>query len=111
MNTGDLVKRLGMEVLQEGTHPEAPVTTVACCDLLSVAMGTLPRGCAWVTVMANVNALAVASFTGAACLILALDTDVTEEFLTAARKNGITVLRTGLPIFDAALKIRDTLNA
>ena len=35
------------------------------------AMGRAPAGCAWVTVMANMNTLAVAALTDTACVILA----------------------------------------
>ncbi len=41
---------------------EREITRAFCCDLLSVAMGKAPAGCAWVTVMANINTLAVASW-------------------------------------------------
>ena len=42
-----------------------------CCDLLSIAMGQAPSGSAWVTVMSNLNTLAVASLADVACVILA----------------------------------------
>ena len=45
--------------------------TPFCCDLLSVAMGKAPAGCAWVTVMGNMNTLAVATLADAACGIAA----------------------------------------
>ena len=52
---------------------DTEITGVFCCDLLSIAMGKAPAGSAWVTVMANVNTLAVASLTDVACIILAED--------------------------------------
>ena len=50
---------------------EKEITGVYCCDLLSIAMTKVPARAAWVTVMSNLNTLAVASLTEAACVILA----------------------------------------
>ena len=55
----------------EGDTMEREITKCFCCDLLSVAMGRAPAGCAWVTVMGNMNTLAVASLADAACVIMA----------------------------------------
>ena len=40
---------------------ERKIGKVFCCDLLSIAMGRAPADCAWVTVMGNVNTIAVAT--------------------------------------------------
>ena len=55
----------------EGDEMDREITKCFCCDLLSVAMGRAPSGCAWVTVMGNMNTLAVASLADAACVIMA----------------------------------------
>ena len=49
----------------------AKISKLFCCDLLSIAMGKLPENSAWVTVMANINTLAVAMLAEAACIIFA----------------------------------------
>lgn len=59
------------------------ITKPFCCDLLSIAMGRAPEGCAWVTVMGNMNTLAVASLADAACVIMAEGTQLDE---TAVKK-------------------------
>ena len=50
---------------------EKKISKLFCCDLLSIAMGKLPENSAWVTVMANINTLAVAMLAEAACIIFA----------------------------------------
>ena len=60
MNVHGLIEKLDFEIINEGSNIDEEVTSVECCDLLSVAMGNLPSGCAWVTVMSNINTLAVA---------------------------------------------------
>ena len=58
-------------IVNEGEERFREISTVFCCDLLSIAMGRAPAGCAWVTVMGNMNTLAVAALADAACIIMA----------------------------------------
>lgn len=81
------------------------VTKTYCCDLLSIAMSRAPEGCAWVTVMGNINTLAVAALTDAACIILAEGVVMDEAAANKAVEQDITVLKTDLPVFEAALEI------
>ncbi len=98
------------EVLNEGINLDREVTEPYCCDLLSIAMGKMPEGAAWVTVMANINALAVAALAEAAFIILAEGSNLDEAALAKAKEKGITVVRTELPVFAAALMIYNKLN-
>ena len=88
---------------------DSEITGVFCCDLLSIAMGKAPAGSAWVTVMANVNTLAVASLTDVACIILAEGVTFDNTLIEKAKEEGIAVLKTDLPIFEAALLINNLL--
>lgn len=94
-----------IKVLTEGEKPDREISVPYCCDLLSIAMGRMPAGAAWVTVMANVNTLAVAALAEASCIILAEDSHLDEQAAQKAIEQGITVLETELPVFDAALII------
>lgn len=98
-------------VLNVGEEPGRAITVPFCCDLLSIAMGRAPAGCAWVTVMGNMNTLAVASLADAACIIMAEGAALDEIAVKKAREQEITVLGTELPIFDAALKIYQMQHA
>lgn len=94
-----------------GENLEREITVPFCCDLLSIAMGRAPAGCAWVTVMGNMNTLAVASLADAACIIMAEGAALDEVALKKAKEQEITVLDTELPIFDAALQVYQMQNA
>ncbi|HIQ98908.1 MAG TPA: hypothetical protein IAB23_04410 [Candidatus Scybalocola faecavium] len=82
-----------------------------CCDLLSIAMSRAPSGAAWVTVMANINTLAVASLTECACIILAEGAAFDETCEKKALQEGIPVFSTPMPVFEAALKVWQLLQA
>ena len=55
-------------VVNQGAETNRAITSVYCCDLLSVAMGHAPADSAWVTVMGNINTLAVVALTDTACV-------------------------------------------
>lgn len=111
MTVKDLIQTGDFQVLNEGDSGEKEITLPYCCDLLSVAMGKMPAGSAWVTVMGNINTLAVASLADAACIILAEDSHLDDTAQEKAKAQGITVLETERPIFDAALRIYGHLHA
>ncbi len=94
--------------LQAQGNISKPISKVFCCDLLSIAMSKAPADAAWVTVMGNRD-LAVASLADVSCIILAEGVLLSPEDLACASDQGITVLSTELPVFDAGLKIQEKL--
>jgi len=110
MKLQELMDLKEFTLLNKGKDLEREITVPYCCDLLSVAMGKMPSGSAWVTVMGNVNTLAVASLADAACVILAEGINLDEQALEKAKEQEITVLRTTLPIFEAALLIHQKVH-
>lgn len=105
MTVGQLMESGLFEVIQGKGTPEREITVPFCCDLLSVAMGKAPEGCAWVTVMGNINTLAVATLADAACVILAEGIHLDEATLGKAREQEIVVLQTEQSVFEAALAV------
>jgi len=85
------------------------ISKVFCCDLLSVAMSKAPAGACWITIMGNINTLAVASLTDSACVVLAEGTSLDDSVIEKAAQQDITLLKTDLPIFDAGLKVHELL--
>jgi len=111
MQLGSFIEVMSeFELLNKGNDLDREVTVPYCCDLLSIAMGRMPQGAAWVTVMANTNALAVATLADAACIILAEGSSLDEADVAKAKEKGITVFKTELPVFDTALIIYNRLN-
>lgn len=109
MKPRDLMAIKKFKVLSEGNNLDREISLPYCCDLLSVAMANMPAGAAWVTVMGNVNTLAVATLTDATCIILAGGTSLDELGLKKAKEQGITVFKTEFPIFEAALQVHKNL--
>lgn len=110
MTVKELIEKTGFSVIHVAdSAEETEITKAYCCDLLSVAMSRVPEGAAWVTVMSNLNTLAVASLTEAACVIIAEGAAIDEPVREKAKQQDITLLSTELPVFDAALKIHNEL--
>ena len=105
MNVQQLMESGRFESIAEGNALKKEISGPFCCDLLSVAMSSAPEGCAWVTVMANENTLAVASLMKVACIVLAGGMKLPERAIEKAIQQGITVLASNLPIYETARAI------
>lgn len=110
MTVQTLVDRQIVRAVNAGDNMDRTITQVFCCDLLSIAMGRAPAGCAWVTVMANLNTLAVASLADAACVILAEGFHMDENGIKKAQIQGITLLESDRPVFETALAVYQAMK-
>ena len=69
---------------------------IYCCDLLSIVMGRAPADGLWVTVMGNLNSIAVAVLTDSACILLAEGMALDEDARLRGEQQDVTVLKTPL---------------
>ena len=110
MKIQDLIDKQIFRVINEGEDPGREITGVFCCDLLSIAMGRAPADSAWVTVMGNINTIAVATLADVACVIMAEGAALDDVAKAKAKQQGVTVLYTEEPVFEAALKVYQELH-
>ena len=110
MTVEELIGKELFKVVAEGDDLSRQVTGIFCCDLLSVAMGRAPSDSAWVTVMGNVNTIAVATLADVSCVIMAEGAALDEVARARAKEQGVTVLATEEPVFEAALKVYQELH-
>lgn len=109
MKLSEFTEKCGFELLnQGGEDPE--LTQVFCCDLLSFAMSRNPGGSVWVTVMGNINTVAVAVLTEGGCIVLAEGAQLDENALEKAKQQDVTVFRTDKPVFEAALAAHELIK-
>lgn len=110
MTVRELIDSEKFSVVNKGENLDKEITKPFCCDLLSICMSKTPEGAAWVTVMGNINTLAVLTLTDASCIILAENAVLDGPALEKARQQKITILSTRLPIFEAALTVHKMIN-
>lgn len=107
MLTTQRLTEKGFTVLSQGEDRE--ITSVYCGDLLSIVMGRAPADSAWVTMMGNVNAVAVAVLADTACVIVAEGLAVDPVAVEKAKSQGVWLLSSPLPVLEAALSVKEAL--
>lgn len=78
-------------------------------DLLSWVMGKLAADDAWVTIMSNVNIVAVATLADPACIILSEGVAPDEGVLTRAEQQGINLLSAKKSTFSVCAELSSLL--
>ena len=109
MTIQDIIDSGLFEVVNAGEDTGREIKDIFCCDLLSIAMSRGVEDAIWVTVMGNINTLAVMSLTDMCAIVLAEGVNMDEAGLAKARTEGFTILRTEESIFHTSLKIHDLL--
>ena len=94
-----------------GRDTERTVTKLYSCDLLSMALVKATVGCAWFTVIGNVNTIAVAVHTDCSCIVLCEGIKLDDYAYKKAAEHDVTVLCTDMPVFDAAIMLSTAIDA
>lgn len=111
MTALQLANTLHLEILVEGEGASREISGVYCCDLLSVVMGRAREDDAWITVMGNINAIAVAVLADVSCIILSENMQLDAEGREKAEQQRVCVLKTAASTFDTAMKIAPLLHS
>lgn len=82
---------------------------VYCGDLLSWVMGRAQSGNAWITIMSNINVIAVASLSDVSCVILAESVVLDEDAQEAAKNKGINIISSEKSAYELALLLGNVL--
>ena len=90
-------------------EPDREVTGVYIGDLLSWVMGKAGADEAWITIMSNINVVAVASLSDVSCVILAESVKMDREVIETAENKGINILSTDMSAYSAALSLAELI--
>ena len=104
MTVYDLSKNSQFNVLTM-PEPEREINGVYIGDLLSWVMGKAHYYNVQITIMSNINVIAVASLSDVSCVLLAEDVTLDNEVLSTAKQKGINILSTPMSAYDAAIKL------
>lgn len=83
--------------------PEREINGIYIGDLLSWVMGKAQADNLWLTIMSNINIIAVASLTDVSCIVLTEGVTLTEDVLGTAKQKGINVISTKMTSYDVAV--------
>ena len=81
------------------------ITGVYIGDLLSWVMGRAKENNVWLTVMGNVNAIAVAVLADVSAIVLTENSALDADALARAQQRGVNIFSTEANTFDTAKKI------
>ncbi len=109
MKVSELKEKLNLEILTERDFCDRDVSGCYIGDLLSHVMGKATEGDVWITIMNNINIVAVASLTEAACIILCEGVSADENIIKKADSEEIVILKSDLAAFELAVKISELL--
>ena len=93
MTVKELIEKLDLKILVEDDL-DREVTDCYVGDLLSWVMGRAPADSAWLTVMGNINSIAVATLADVSCIILVENAALDENARMKAEMHGVNILTT-----------------
>jgi hypothetical protein len=105
MNTNELAAACGFTPLTDAEPRE--INGAFAGDLLSWAMSRVCAENIWFTVMGNINAVAVASLSDCAGIVLCHGSALAEDAQQRAQREGIVILGTDMPIYEAITKYNE----
>ncbi len=82
---------------------EREINGVYIGDLLSWVMGRAKADNAWITIMSNINIVAVASLADVACIILAEGVELDSAVKDTATAKGVNILTADMPAYETAM--------
>ena len=109
MKVSELTEKLNLDLVTSGSYEDRDVTGCYIGDLLSHVMGKACQGDCWITIMNNINIVAVASLTEAACIILSEGIGADEKIIEKADSEGIVILKSDMTAYQLAVAISKEL--
>ncbi len=108
MTVSELCEKCGFAavVVPDG---DREVTGCYMGDLLSWVMGRAKSDNAWITIMSNINVIAVASLADVSCIILSEGVTVDDDIISTAQQKEINILSSALPSYETAVKVSEQI--
>ncbi|MBR2715973.1 MAG: hypothetical protein IKB73_07210 [Ruminococcus sp.] len=96
-------------MLVEG-NLEREITDCYIGDLLSWVMGRAGEDSIWLTVMGNINAIAVATLADVSCIVLVENAALDDDAKAKAMTHGVTILKSEENAYHLSTKIYELLK-
>ncbi len=89
--------------------PERETDGAYIGDLLSWVMGKADSNNVWITIMSNINVIAVATLADVSCIVLAEGVTVDDDVISAAEAKGVNVLSSPLSAYEIAKQLQSVI--
>ena len=109
MKVCEIAEKLSLKPLSVADSSRE-ISGVYIGDLLSWVMGRVESGDAWITIMSNINIVAVASLADVACIILAEGVLPDENVCATAQQKGINIYTSEKTAYQLAAALAECLQ-
>ena len=109
MTVSDLAKKISLQAIS-ACEEDREITGVYVGDLLSWVMGRAESGNVWITIMSNINVVAMATLTDVACVVLAEGVTLTEEVRQTALQKGVAVYSSSKTAYELSAMLAELLK-
>ena len=104
MTVNEMIHTLGL-VAYATPDADREVHGAYVGDLLSWVMGRAPADSVWITIMSNINCIAVATLSDVSCILLAEGVTPDAELVRVATERSVNLLGCAEPAYEAALRL------
>lgn len=110
MKLSVLKKELSLKTLTKCGFDDRDVNGAYVGDLLSWVMGKAQSGNVWITIMSNVNIVAVAELTDCACILLSENVAPEQSVIEKADSRDIVIMSSPLSSYELSVKIGELIK-
>ena len=105
MKVSELIENLNLTLVTDGNYEDREINGCYIGDLLSWVMGRAQADNVWITIMNNINIVAVAALADVACILLCEDVKVDQSIIDKANSQNIIIVSSKLTAFELAEKL------
>lgn len=105
MKVSELIENLNLTLVTDGDYDDREINGCYIGDLLSWVMGRAEADNVWITIMNNINIVAVAALADVACILLCEDVKVDQSIIDKANSQNIIIVSSKLTAFELAEKL------
>ncbi len=110
MTVKELCDACGFEMVVGAEFEDRQVNGAYACDLLSWVIGRAKENAAFITVMTNMNVIAVAIMAELSCVIVTEGAQPDEHAVAKAKQNEVFLLKSSLPTYETCLIVSSKLG-
>ena len=105
MTVQNLIEKLNLEIISQGSSLTTKIDGCFVSDLLSLAMANVEKNNVWITVQTNMNILGIAALAESSCVVIAHGMNIPEAVTQKAKEENICVLRSNMPVYELCVEI------
>ncbi len=110
MKVSEFASALELEYISGAQAQDKEINGCYIGDLLSWVMGRALGGNVWITIMSNINIVAVASLTEAACVLLAENVVPDENVIKKAEMQDVIILKSDKTAYELATRLYELIK-